>query len=249
MPKTIASKLKEMRSPNYRKGPEYGKETFDEFRERFRHTSDGDDESGKSVEVVIKLSSMEERSQKKLLILMQDILDIGRAASKIQSKGESSEFKAYFCPVSNPTNLIQTLSSFQFVQYSSDETPVRESLFWPGGGTMLFEALSMPAGTTIYGSHHDMETVDEAWHELSKLIRISLSTWSGESVNVEQVSASTSSSYSRWQTAYRKEMHDFISKIEHVRSAMPQISEKMNAWAEEWRELFIDQQDYRENMY
>ncbi|MRV73562.1 hypothetical protein GJ700_17760 [Duganella sp. FT92W] len=245
MPKAIAKKLKEMKDPNYLSGREDVGESFDEFRKRFLPP---EDDSNEPVKIMVRFSSMESHLQKKLLSLMQSILDIGRAAEKIYEQGESIAFKTYFCAILSPTDLVQTLSSFQFVYYSDQEVPIGASLFWPGSGTVLSETHFTATGTINHCLHNDMETVSEAWEELTKLIRISLSTWTDESVQ-GQHDAKTSQDYCLWRADYSKEINVLNSKIDHVIAAMPQIAEKINAWADARRELFIERQNYEDNMY
>ncbi|MGJ9420147.1 hypothetical protein ACHAC9_20695 [Massilia sp. CMS3.1] len=239
MPHEIAKKLREMKNPRHRKN------SFSEFCERFTKNVDDNNEP---VEVVIKFASLDSHLQKKLLSLMRNIFEIGKAASKIYEGDECALSATYFCAISDPTDLVKTLSSFQTVLYSIDELPVRTSLFWPGEGTILSETNFTPTRTTVYCLHHDLHLISDAWHELSIRLQISLSTWS-ESTNVEQDKADNLPNYWRGQKAYRQKMNSFVSKIDHLISAMPQITLHMNAWAEERRELCIERENYEDILY
>lgn len=140
------------------------------------------------------------------------------------------------------------LSSFQIVRYADGEIPVSDSLFWPGGGTMLSETHLTPTLSVIYCQNpHNTYPVSEAWQNLSIHIQNSLAMWSCESASIEDDGEINMWNYYHWKPAYQKAVKDLISKIDYLASGLPEIAKQMNAWAEARRELIIDRQSYEDH--
>lgn len=246
MPQRIAKKLREMKDPNCKNDRETQKAKLDQFRTTLHPQKKY---PNGHMKVPIKFASLGSETQKKLLSLMRNIFEIGKAASKIYEGGEDPLIKSYFCAISDPTDLIQTLSRFQTVLYLPDELPVHDNLFWPGEGTMLSETRFTPTGTTVHCLHHDMHMISNAWRELSIRVQISLSTWSDDSVHIEQDDMDISSDYWPGEASYGREIKALISKVDHLICSMPEIASHMNTFAEAQRELLIQREEFENNDY
>jgi hypothetical protein len=241
MPKQIVLKLKEMKE---KKDPSPAKNHSEEFGNRFIVSSE---ETPKPVEVAIKFACLDAELQTKIISLMQAILNIGNAAGEVYLGTQPPFVSTYFCPIVNAIDLSRVLSSFQTVLYSSKELPILDGVFWPGlRGAMLSEISFKASNFTFYALNYDMDQTGEAWSEISARIQIALSTWSDERADIDFDNYGFPPEYWWEDPIYQNALIELDSKVDHVISLIPQIASKMNEWAEERRDLVIQQKAYEE---
>lgn len=241
MPKRIATKLKVMRK---KAGPSAAKNHPGARPEPMCVSPQGTREP---VEVVIQFACLSAGLQKKIISLMHSILDIGKAADKIYGGNQSPFICTYFSPIVNSIDLAQTFSSFQTVFYSTEELPILDGMFWPGHrGKLLSEVSFRNHSFTICALHYDMDQISEAWREVSAHIQFALSTWEDGGANVSSHNSVFQPQYWWEEPIYQKALTALDSKVDHLISAVPQITLKMNEWAENRRELVIEREAYED---
>lgn len=239
MPKRIAKKLKEMKE---KAGPSAAKNHPGAMPEPKCVSPQGTREP---VEVIIKFASLSAGLQKKIISLMQAILDIGKAADKIYGGNQSPFIYTYFSPIVNSIDLAKTLSSFQTVFYSTEDLPILDGVFWPGQrGKLLSEVSFRNHSSTIYAFHYNMEQTSEAWSEVSAHIQFALSTWEDGGADVSSPNSGFLAQYWWEEPIYQKALTALDSKVDHLISAVSQITWRMNEWAENRRELVIEREAY-----
>jgi hypothetical protein len=198
--------------------------------------------------VHLSMTSLYESSQDAMTSLMRVIKEIGDVATKYLDFAYGvMNSRVFFCYPVEPFDLLTAISSYQFVKYKteSEATAYSDALYWPGGGHLVGECrntTSAPGWDAI----DDNWGYPEVWMEISTHLTKHMANWHQEISDGEISTKNDPSDRYRWAAAVHKKNIEFMSKLNHIKVALPEIAIAMKEWVEARAEQIIEQEQYEE---
>ncbi|SFV17171.1 hypothetical protein [Pseudoduganella namucuonensis] len=220
---------------------------WDDYKPRL-HPTDASKLDDFSNHVHLSMTSLQQPTQDELTSILQSLKVIADNAAKIlYFEFGMPNCKTFFSPSVDPFDLLATISSFKTVQYKTAEeaNSADGAIFWPGGGTVVSEYRVTDNARTIYIIDPDWG-IPEAWDELSNQLQQHVLKWKNDVIDENPKTDPYSSIRYRWMIAIDKKNKEFMSKVNHIKAALPEISIAMENWANSLAERIIDQQNYED---
>jgi hypothetical protein len=194
------------------------------------------------------MTSLNASLQNELTSVMQTLKTIADRATKALYFGLGMRnCRTFFSLSADPFNLLETISCFKTVKYDTEAaaSAADSALYWPGGGTVISECRLCENGYMVYVLEGEREP-PEAWFEMSRQLRLHISKWDNVADDEAPQAEPDPSHYSRWTIAIDKNNAEFMSKLNHIKAALPEISISMKNWTDWVVEQIIDEENSEE---
>jgi hypothetical protein len=194
------------------------------------------------------MTSLHKSSQDAIISLMREIKEIGDATTKYLDFAYGViNSRVFFCYPVEPFDLLGSISSYQLVAYKaeSEANAYSDALYWPGGGNLVAEYRNT---TSLRGEFtvSDIWNYPEAWMEISDRLTKHMENWLQETSEEDISTKHDPSDDYRWMIAVHKKNVEFMSKLNHIKAALPEIAIAMKEWAESRAEQIIEREQYEE---